>query len=134
MAGCCFGRPTSVAWAITFRNPAALPQGTPLGVPLHPTQLYEAGAEALILAFLLAFERRGRPFPGRTFWSYLLLYGISRFIIEFYRGDSRGLVFDVLSTSQFVSILLVPLSIVMLVVLSRRPDPTRQAAAQRAAA
>ena len=135
MAGCCFGKPTSVPWAVTFRDPAAFTNvGTPLGVPLHPTQLYEAGAEALILALLLVFERRGRPFPGRTFWSYLLLYGISRFFIEFYRGDSRGMVFDVLSTSQFVSIILVPLSIVMLVVLSRRPDPTRHAAAQRAAA
>ena len=111
MAGCCFGRPTSVPWAITFRDPAALANvGTPLGVPLHPTQLYEAGAEALILVFLLAFERRGRPFPGRTFWSYMLLYGVSRFVIEFYRGDSRGMVFDVLSTSQFVSVILVPLS------------------------
>jgi phosphatidylglycerol:prolipoprotein diacylglycerol transferase len=135
MAGCCFGRPTSVPWAITFRDAAAMANvGTPLGVPLHPTQLYEAGAEALILAFLLAFERRGRPFPGRTFWSYMLLYGISRFVIEFYRGDSRGMVFDVLSTSQFVSVILVPLAIVMLVVLGRRPDPTQQAAAQRAAA
>jgi len=135
MAGCCFGKPTSVPWAVTFRDPAAFANvGTPLGVPLHPTQLYEAGAEALILAFLLAFERRGRPFPGRTFWGYLLLYGISRFAIEFYRGDSRGMVFNVLSTSQFVSVVLVPLSIVMLVVLSRRPDPTRHAAAQRAAA
>jgi phosphatidylglycerol---prolipoprotein diacylglyceryl transferase len=135
MAGCCFGRPTSVPWAITFRDPAAFANvGTPLGVPLHPTQLYEAGAEALILVFLLAFERRGRPFPGRTFWSYLLLYGVSRFIIEFYRGDNRGLVFDVLSTSQFVSVMLVPLAIVMLVVLGRRPDPSRHAAAQQAAA
>jgi phosphatidylglycerol:prolipoprotein diacylglycerol transferase len=135
MAGCCFGRPASVPWAITFRDPAAMANvGTPLGVPLHPTQLYEAGAEALILACLLAFERRGRPFPGRTFWSYMLLYGVSRFVIEFYRGDSRGMVFDVLSTSQFVSVILVPLAIVMLVVLGRRPDPSRQAAAQRAAA
>ena len=150
MAGCCFGRPTSVPWAITFHDPAAMANvGTPLGVPLHPTQLYEAGAEALILVFLLAFERRaprqargalsvlskgGRPFPGRTFWSYMLLYGISRFIVEFYRGDSRGMVFNVLSTSQFVSVILVPLSIVMLVMLSRRPDPARHGAAQRAAA
>jgi phosphatidylglycerol---prolipoprotein diacylglyceryl transferase len=134
MAGCCFGRQTSVPWAITFRDPGALAQGTPLGVPLHPTQLYEAGAEALILAILLVFERRGRPFPGRTFWSYMLLYGISRFVVEFYRGDSRGMVFDLVSTSQFVSIILVPLAIVMLVVLGRRPDPARQAAAQRTAA
>ena len=135
MAGCCFGRPTSLPWGITFTNPAAAANvGTPLGIALHPTQLYEAGAELLILLFLLVWERRGRPFPGRTFWSYLLLYGISRFIIEFYRGDSRGMVFDTLSTSQFVSVVLVPLSIVMLFLLSRRVNPTRQIAAQRAAA
>lgn len=135
LAGCCFGRPTDVPWAITFTNPeAAANVGTPLGVPLHPTQLYESGAEALILVFLLAFEKRGRPFPGRTFWSYMLLYGVTRFVIEFYRGDSRGLVFGVLSTSQFVSVVLVPLSIVMLIVLSRRHDPSRHRAAQRVAA
>jgi phosphatidylglycerol:prolipoprotein diacylglycerol transferase len=135
LAGCCFGRPTSVPWAISFHDPNAFAtSGTPLGVSLHPTQLYEAGAEALILVFLLAFERRGRPFPGRTFWSYMLLYGISRFIIEFYRGDPRGTVFDALSTSQFVSVILVPLSVVMLVLLSRRDDPSTSAAAQRVAA
>jgi phosphatidylglycerol:prolipoprotein diacylglycerol transferase len=135
LAGCCFGKPTSVPWAITFRDPAAMANvGTPLGVALHPTQLYEAGAEALILVFLLLFERRGRSFPGRTFWSYMLLYGVSRFIVEFYRGDSRGMVFGAVSTSQFVSLLLVPLAIVMLFLLSRRVDPTRHRAAQRVAA
>ena len=135
MAGCCFGRPTSVAWAITFRDPAAAATvGTPLGVPLHPTQLYEAGAEAAILAILFSFERRGRPFPGRTFWTYILLYGLSRFAIEFFRGDNRGIVFGTVSTSQFVSILLVPLAIVMLVLLKRGTDPSRHAAAQRVAA
>ena len=54
----------------------------------------------------------------------MLLYGISRFIIEFYRGDERGLVFGVLSTSQFISVVLVPLSLVMLVWLARRPQPS----------
>ena len=58
-----------------------------LGVPLHPTQLYEAGAEAIILGLLLAFEHKGRPFHGRTFWGYMLVYGLSRFVIEFFRGD-----------------------------------------------
>jgi phosphatidylglycerol:prolipoprotein diacylglycerol transferase len=135
LAGCCFGKPTSMPWAITFTDPAAAANvGTPRGVPLHPTQLYEAGAELLILVFLLVWERRGHGFPGRTFWSYMLLYGVSRFVIEFYRGDSRGMVFDALSTSQFVSVILVPLAIVMLFLLSRRVDPTSHVAAQRAAA
>jgi len=134
MAGCCFGRPTSVPWAITFDNPAAaLNSDTPLGVPLHPTQLYEAGAELAILGGLLWLERKGRPFPGRTFWSYMLLYAISRFVIEFYRGDPRGAV-GIFSTSQFVSLILAPLAVVMLVLLSRRDDPRRFAAAQRVAA
>ena len=133
MAGCCFGRPTSVPWAITFRDPAAN-AGTPLGVPLHPTQLYEAGAEAVILGVLLVLERRGRPFAGRTFWTYMLLYGVSRFVIEFYRGDNRGRVFDALSTSQFVSLIVVPLAIVMLVLLGRRAGPTGHQVAQRVAA
>ena len=73
----------------------------------------------VILGALLAFERRGRPFAGRTFWTYLLLYPAVRFVIEFYRGDPRGSVFDLLSTSQFVSALLIPLSIVMLILLAR---------------
>jgi phosphatidylglycerol:prolipoprotein diacylglycerol transferase len=126
MAGCCYGRPTDVVWAITFRNPIAAENvGTPLGVALHPTQLYEAGAELVILVALLMTERRGRLFPGRTFWSYILLYAVSRFAIEFYRGDPRGMVGS-LSTSQFISVLLVPLSIGMLVWLARRgpaPEP-----------
>ena len=133
-AGCCFGRPAEVPWAITFHNEfAAQNVGTPLGIPLHPTQLYEAGAELLILVVLLATERKGRPFPGRTFWGYMLLYGVSRFVIEFYRGDPRGMVGD-LSTSQFVSVLIVPLSIVMLFVLSRRGDVPATPGRARAAA
>jgi phosphatidylglycerol:prolipoprotein diacylglycerol transferase len=121
LAGCCYGRPTDVPWAITFTDPqAATNVGTPLQSPLHPTQLYDAGAELLILGLLLATERKGRPFSGRTFWLYMALYGVSRFIIEFYRGDAnRGTVLAGLSTSQFVSLLLVPISIGMLLYLRR---------------
>ena len=118
-AGCCFGKPTSVPWAITFTDPfAAANVGTPLNVPLHPTQLYEAGANFVILAFLLATERFGRKFAGRTFWLYMLLYAVSRYVIEFYRGDERGNV-GPLSTSQFVSVILAPLAVAMLVYLGR---------------
>jgi phosphatidylglycerol---prolipoprotein diacylglyceryl transferase len=126
-AGCCFGRPTPKPWGITFTDSfAAANVGTPLNQPLHPTQLYEAGAELLILGLLLWTERKGRPFAGRTFWLYLLLYAISRFIIEFYRGDERGMVF-IFSTSQFISLLLAPLALLMLVYLSRieAPEPKR---------
>jgi len=120
-AGCCYGRPTELPWSITFTDTFASSNvGTPLGIPLHPTQLYEAGAELTILLFLLTTEKRGQAFPGRTFWGYLLLYGISRFVIEFFRGDDRGIVMEVFSTSQFVSVLLIPLSTIMLIWLMRR--------------
>jgi phosphatidylglycerol:prolipoprotein diacylglycerol transferase len=135
-AGCCYGRQTDVPWAIVFTNPEAQANvGTPLGIPLHPTQIYEAGAALIILVFLLATERRGRPFPGRTFWSYMFLYAISRYIIEMYRGDPRGVVFGVFSTSQFISVVLAPLSLVMLVWLSRtRPLTPEQVPKRRRAA
>ncbi len=134
MAGCCYGRPATVPWAITFHNPlASINSGTPLGVPLHPTQLYEAGTELVILGVLLWLERRGRSFPGRTFWTYILLYSVARFAIEFYRGDPRGSI-GIFSTSQFVSLILAPVAVVMLMFLGRRDDPRRYAAAQRVAA
>ncbi|MCC7416429.1 MAG: prolipoprotein diacylglyceryl transferase [Acidobacteria bacterium] len=126
-AGCCYGKPTSVPWAITFTDPAAAQNvGTPLGVPLHPTQLYEAGAELAILMVLLATEKKGRPFAGRTFWLYMFLYAVSRFVIEFYRGDVRGSI-GIFSTSQFISVILAPLAIGMLVYLARSvaPEPRR---------
>ena len=134
-AGCCFGKATDVPWAITFTNPLAQTNvGTPLGVPLHPTQLYEAGAELLILVFLLATERKGRYFPGRTFWSYMFLYALTRFVIEFYRGDPRGMVLG-MSTSQFISVVLAPLSIGMLVWLARKgPEPSIELPKKRKAA
>jgi phosphatidylglycerol:prolipoprotein diacylglycerol transferase len=107
--------------------------GTPLNQSLHPTQLYEAGAEFLILALLLGTENKGKPFAGRTFWLYMLLYAVSRFIIEFFRDDPRGMV-GVLSTSQFISVILAPLAVIMLVYLARQAAPApRQSSRKKAA-
>ena len=124
LAGCCYGEPTNMPWGVVFTDPVAQANvGTPLGIPLHPTQLYDAGAELLILVLLLVTERRGRVFPGRTFWSYMLLYGISRFVVEFYRGDDRGLWMG-FSTSQWVSLVAVPLALLMLHRLRSRASTT----------
>jgi phosphatidylglycerol:prolipoprotein diacylglycerol transferase len=92
--------------------------------------VYEAGAELLILVVLLATERRGRPFAGRTFWAYMLLYAISRFIIEYYRGDPRGEMFG-FSTSQVISLVLGPLSLVMLYWLAKSAPITPEAKSRR---
>ena len=104
-AGCCYGRPApqGLPWAVTFRDPLSL---APPGIPLHPTQIYDA-LNALIIFSVLMFLRRREKFTGQLLVTYILLYAIGRSIVEIYRGDSiRGFVIDpYLSTSQFISIL-----------------------------
>lgn len=105
-AGCCWGKPTSMPWGIVFTNPlAAQLVGTPLGVRLHPTELYEAGAEALNFVFLIWLGRRHK-FTGELLAAWLILYGIERGIIEFFRGDpGRGLMMGgAISFMQIVSL------------------------------
>ena len=105
-AGCCWGKPTDVAWAVTFTDPyAQRVVGVPLNAGLHPTQLYESALAALLCATLLWLWRR-RAFPGQIFAAFLLLYGAGRFVLEFWRDDPRGPFFfgGALSTPQLVSI------------------------------
>ena len=91
-------------WGITFSDPfAASNVGTPLHVALHPTQMYDGGAELLILVFLLLTEKWWRRRSGLTFWVYILLYAVSRFVVEMFRGDPRGMTMG-FSTSQFISL------------------------------
>lgn len=121
LAGCCYGDHCVRPWAVTFTNPlAAELSGTPLNVPLHPVQLYESLAVLGVFFAVLRIERRPGNFTGRTFWTYVLLYGLVRFVTEHFRGDARGHLLAGLSTSQGISLALVPLAIVMLLVLSRR--------------
>lgn len=108
-AGCCWGVPTDRAsfFGVTFTNPVAREQtGVPLDVPLVATQLAQS-INDLVLALVLTWLWRKRPEPaGTVFWIYVLLYSISRGIIEFWRGDAqRGLFFDNgVSTSQLFAL------------------------------
>jgi phosphatidylglycerol---prolipoprotein diacylglyceryl transferase len=87
MAGCCYGKPTWLPWGIKFTNPIAEQLvGTPIGVPLHPTQLYEAAAEIANFLFLIWLGKR-QKFAGQIAGTYLVLYGIERALIEIVRGD-----------------------------------------------
>jgi len=126
-AGCCYGKPTEVAWGVTFNNPYAREiAGTPLGIALHPTQLYEAAAELLIFLFLLLLSQRKR-FDGQIFWTYVALYAVARFVIEFFRGDQRGHVFDgALSTSQLIGLIMLITSIFALAYMRRKSRATPQ--------
>lgn len=120
-AGCCYGRSADVPWAVTFRDIyAQRTVGTPVDVPLHPTQLYESLCALLIFAVLLWIAPRKR-FHGQVTAAYLLLYASARFVIEYFRGDSaRGTVFGgALSTSQFIALALVLVTLLALPYLMR---------------
>ncbi|HXK59454.1 MAG TPA: prolipoprotein diacylglyceryl transferase [Acidobacteriota bacterium] len=108
-AGCDYGRPADVPWAVTFTSEYARARtGVPLNIPLHPAQLYESFSTLLIFLFLLVLHRH-KKFQGQVFAAYLIAYGIARFFLEFFRGDAdRGFVFAWVSTSQFISLLIVP--------------------------
>jgi phosphatidylglycerol:prolipoprotein diacylglycerol transferase len=108
MAGDDYGRPTTVPWAVIFRDPdAADIGGAPLGVPLHPVQLYESVVCILLFLGLVWLGRR-RHADGDLILAYTMVYAAARFVLEFFRGDAdRGFVFGgLLSTSQFIGILM----------------------------
>jgi len=123
-AGCDYGKPTSLPWGVVFTNPFAHDVGgVPLGIRLHPTQVYESLATFLIFGILLWFFPR-RKRNGDVFLAYMGLYATARFCMEFLRGDEdRGFVFhNALSTSQFIAVLV--LLGVLTVVIWRRFVPT----------
>jgi phosphatidylglycerol---prolipoprotein diacylglyceryl transferase len=102
-AGCCWGVETHVPWAITFHNPQAADlTGVPLGTPLHPTQLYESIADALIFLFLYLRIARAHTAGAILGW-YLTLYSAARFVIEFFRFHEQGL-HSGLSYTQWISL------------------------------
>ncbi len=88
-AGCCWGSLCERPWAVTFHNPAAHAlTGVPLGIPLHPAQLYESFTVALLAWWL--YRRSLQPHtPGRILGFYLALYSVARFIIEFFRTHEQ---------------------------------------------
>lgn len=101
LAGCCYGRPAEGFPGIVY------PEGgiAPAGIPLIPVPLMESAFLLLLTVFLLILYRRSKT-PGTVSATYMLLYGIWRFCIEFFRGDPRGSILG-FSTSQFISIFLI---------------------------
>jgi phosphatidylglycerol:prolipoprotein diacylglycerol transferase len=115
LAGCCHGRPTDEPWGIVFRDPASQVPSVWLGVPLHPTQLYEAFCNAVIAVCLYQLLKRtenGRP--GLVAAAYFAAYGIVRFFEEYYRGDTVPLHALGLTAGQGLGIVLVAFSFALL--------------------
>jgi len=102
-AGCCHGRLCELPWAVTFHDPESL---ATTGIPLHPTQLYESAGEFLNFLILITLTRY-QSFKGQLFWTYIFLYSVLRFVVEFFRGDeARGYLFGGISVSQGISVIM----------------------------
>ncbi len=111
-AGCCYGKECDFPWAVTFTHPETL---APIGMPIHPTQLYSSISNLIIFFFLWFFRKRTK-FAGQLFWMYVLIYGIARSFIEIFRGDFRGNpVFELLSVSQTIGISMSVIAVIMLI-------------------
>ena len=119
MAGCCYGRPSSVPWSITFTNPDS---SAPLNIPLHPTQLYDVFSNFVIFIILLIL-RPWKKFNGQVIIWFLIMHSTARLIIERFRGDDRGIMPGTGWTmTQFIAILILLTAICALFYLRSRHD------------
>jgi len=113
-----FGRPSDVSWAMVF------PHGGPL--PRHPSQLYEAGLEGLVLFVILALAAlatRARFRPGLLLGVFLIGYGAARSLVELYREPDAhlGFILGPITMGQILSTPMILAGLVALILALRRP-------------
>jgi phosphatidylglycerol:prolipoprotein diacylglycerol transferase len=125
MAGCCYGSPADLPWAVTFTNPQSL---CPVKEPLHPAQLYEAFL-ALGVFGLLSVLKTKKRYDGQMILTYFCLAGLVRFVVEFFRnpGDYRGpVLFDWMPLTQGLALGLALGCGALLFYFGRRAGPRPQ--------
>lgn len=115
LAGCCYGGPCRLPWAIHYPHDHVTG-----GAAVHPSPLYETVLLLMVFGFLLWIDKR-KPFEGFTTWIFFVLYGIVRFVLEYFRGD-RLVWIDTLnlSASQVISLVSIGAGLLMLWLINRR--------------
>jgi phosphatidylglycerol:prolipoprotein diacylglycerol transferase len=116
--GCCYGKACDLPWGVTF--PPQSPAGYQMGdVAIHPTQLYSS-AYGLIIFIILMLLGKKEHFDGFLFSVFLILYGASRFTVDFFRFyESQMFLIDGIGFNQILSLLLVVTGFVVLIVKGR---------------
>jgi len=114
LTGCCYGKPTNFPISLTFSDPGSTAYYYYPSTPLHATQAYNM-VNAVIMFFVLYLIYRKRKFFGQVTSCFLIYYGVTRFFIEFLRGDAdRGVYFnDMISTGQIVMVIAFVAGIIM---------------------
>lgn len=122
-AGCCYGMKYDGPFAITY--PCNDFTFAMCGVPRFPTQLIETVVNLILALCLYIYVKKGVKKDGQPIGIYLIVYSIMRFCLEFARGDEiRGGLLG-LSTSQWISLMLLPLGL-YLVFRKDRVDRTEE--------
>ncbi len=113
LVGCCFGKPTGSSLGLGFPPHSAasewqhraglLASPGAASLPVHPTQIYESALSLGIAFFCLLWAHPRKRYHGQVFLSFVALYSIARFVIEFFRSDDRGGLLG-LSTSQLIGL------------------------------
>jgi len=114
--GCCYGKPTSVPWAMTFpahKHP----------IPVHPTQLYEMILDFVVFFFLLYWWKK-RKFNGENSLMMLGLYSVVRFAVEFFRYNSPNQMIAGISLAQWVSVALFIVIISAIIIIRKKIPKT----------
>ncbi|GEM_PF-594259 len=83
-AGCCYGRPTDLPWAVKFQNPHTLAR--PFDVPLHPTQIYAFLIGLAIFTAVMQLRKR-QTFQGEVMLACFMLISGARMFLDLFRGD-----------------------------------------------
>lgn len=115
LAGCCYGKETAGWPSITFNNSDFAPNH----VALVPTQIYSSILDFIHFGVLIYIARH-KKMEGQVAACYMIFYSIGRFFLEFFRGDLiRGSV-GMFSTSQFISIFILVMGVLMFLLVSRK--------------
>ena len=120
-AGCCYGKPTDFFIHLIFKNTGSAAGYYHQNVPLHATQPYFM-LNALVMLVLLYLVYTYRRFKGQVLAVFFMYYGVSRFLLEFLRGDEdRGLYFGKsISTGQIAMIISFCVGIILYIIQCRK--------------
>jgi len=103
-SGDSYGKPTDLPWAVLYTDKHSM---APLGVYLHPTQIYSVITNLIIFGLLIWMKKR-QKFKGEIFVLFLIFYSITRSFVEIFRDDPRGVYLNgLISTSQIISIIVI---------------------------
>lgn len=130
--GCCWGDRCALPWSISFPqdsvpfvalvNRGFLSPEALQTMPLHPSQIYSS-INALVLSLVAAYYFKRRAKDGQVALFACLTYPLTRFLIEYVRGDEMGQFHTSLTISQWVSLGLISAGVLYGLWLSRQPGP-----------